>query len=234
MESKQPHAGVTKRLKHRQAGHDPADPPAINPADAQPVWRVVVLTSLLWLALGGVALFFWRKPQPATFEIAPPPATHTPSTAAPSEPPALAVAVSGAVARPGVYRLPADAQVLDAIDAAGGLQRDADRDALDMGRALHDGELIAVATRAGQAAATAQPATRGAGVDDPAGSRIDLNTATAQELEALPAIGPVTAQAIVDYRADHGPFRSVQDLLEVKGIGEATLDRIKDLVEVGE
>ncbi len=197
----------------------------------------VLLTSLAWLILAGGAALAWRRPQPVAFQVQPPPATATP---APTPTPApIRVDVAGAVQQPGVYELPAGARVSDALDAAGGLAANADGETLNLASLLQDGEkLVAPTARPASAAATSaapDPASaRSGGIDLSGASLININTASAQELEALPAIGPVTARAIVDFRTANGPFRSVEEIVKVKGIGDATLAKIKPLITVGE
>lgn len=161
------------------------------------------------------------------------------------------VHVVGAVGAPGVVDLPASSRVSDAVEAAGGAQADADIDALNLARVLVDGEQIRVprigeepgpATGAGGGTAggadTGGPAAGGGsgGAADPhaaGGGLIDLNAADAAQLETLPGIGPVTAQSIIDHREAIGRFGSVDELLDVTGIGDATLARIRESVTVG-
>jgi len=197
----------------------------------------VLLTSLAWLIVAGGAALAWRRPQPVAFAIQPPPAAATPAHTATPAP--IQVEVAGAVLRPGVYELPAGARVADALDTAGGLVPNADAEALSLARPLQDGEkLVAPTARPTSAAASSAPepavAVRSGDIELGGLSLLDINTASAQELEALPAIGPVTAQAIVDYRTANGPFRSVEEITKVKGIGPATLEKIKLLITVGE
>lgn len=142
--------------------------------------------------------------------------------ATPSAPP-LVVHVSGLVASPGVYDLPAGSRVRDAIQAAGGPLEEADVDSLNLAALLADGEKIYLPKK-GEAA----PATAGA---EPAG-KVNLNTATAAQLEALPGVGPVLAQRILDYRQRKGRFSSVRQLLEVEGIGDKKFASLKDHVTV--
>lgn len=151
-----------------------------------------------------------------------------------SRPSALAtvtVHVVGAVRRPGVYRLPGGSRALDAVTAAGGLLGNADQAAVNLARVVADGEQIAVPV---QGAGQASGAGGGAGAAPGApGGKVDLNTATAEQLDALPGVGPATAAKIVADRTANGPFRSVEDLLRVPGIGPKKLDSLKDLVTVG-
>lgn len=130
------------------------------------------------------------------------------------------VHVSGAVARPGLYRLAEGARVVDAIAAAGGFADDADPSAVNLARLVGDGEQLHV----GAAGETVSP---GAG-----DGRIDLNGADAAALEALPGIGPALAARIIAWREEHGRFTSVDDLLAVAGIGEKVLAALRDQVRV--
>jgi competence protein ComEA len=140
----------------------------------------------------------------------------------------VAVHVAGRVRRPGLVRLPAGSRVQDAVRAAGGTTPGADLDAVNLARKLVDGEQVRIPAR-GQAA----PAAPLAGAPDgqPAGP-LDLNTATAEQLDTLPGVGEVTAGRIVAYRTAH-PFTSVDELLEVPGIGQRRFEQLKDLVTVG-
>lgn len=136
--------------------------------------------------------------------------------------------VAGAVVRPGLYRLGGAPRVADALDAAGGPAPDADLDAVNLAATVADGERVYV-PRKGE---VPPPLTGGvASVARPSGP-LDLNTATAEELEALPGIGPATASAILAYRQEHGRFRTVDELLEVRGIGEARLAELRSMVRV--
>ena len=136
---------------------------------------------------------------------------------------------AGAVVHPGVYELRAGARVTDLIDAAGGPTPDADVDRLNLAAPVTDGERVYV-PRIGEAMPTVA-GTGGAAAGEVAGP-LDLNTATLEQLDELPGIGPATAKAILDEREKRGGFRSVDDLLDVRGIGPAKLDAIRDLVRV--
>ncbi|HYN92893.1 MAG TPA: ComEA family DNA-binding protein, partial [Pilimelia sp.] len=144
----------------------------------------------------------------------------------------LVVAVTGKVHRPGLVRLPPGARVADAVEAAGGLRAGADVQFLNLARKVSDGELIAVGVTPPPGVALpggAAPAARTAG--GPPG-KVNLNTATLAELDALPGVGPVLAQRILDHRARDGAYRAVSDLREVDGIGEARFEQLRDLVTV--
>lgn len=151
-------------------------------------------------------------------------------TGAPAE---LTVHVTGAVATPGVLTLPAGARVADAVRAAGGLTADADPGGLNLARPVSDGEqiVVPVVVLPGTGGPGAAPAEVGGATT--ADGRIDLNRATATELEELPGVGPVLAGRIVAYRDEHGPFTEVGQLREVSGIGERTFQSLAELVAVG-
>jgi competence protein ComEA len=148
----------------------------------------------------------------------------------------VVVHVAGAVVTPGVQRLPAGARVVDALEAAGGAAPDADLARINLAAPLVDGQQVYVLRRGEETPpavpGAGAPAAGPAGEATGAGGLVDVNTADAAALEALPGIGPATAQAIIDHRERHGPFRSVDDLLDVRGIGEAKLAQIRDLVTV--
>lgn len=188
--------------------------------------------SLIWLAVLGGVLFITRRPSGEPIEIIPPPTPAATAPIASPTPGPLRVDVAGAVNAPGVYTVPHGSLVADAIAAAGGPAADADLDRINKAVALYDGAQVYV-PRVAQPIPTPlvlftpTPATRSAQVPM-AGKLINLNTATLEELDTLPGIGPSTAQRIIEGR----PYATVEDLLRVKGIGQATFDKIKDLVTV--
>ncbi len=161
------------------------------------------------------------------------------------KPPEIVVHVAGAVVSPGVYHLPPSARVIDAIEKGGGATADADIHRLNLAQKIRDGQQIYVPfipeTTDSTADApvvdprirsvpTPQSATRVLpSMDSPL---IDLNTATSEQLQTLPRIGPATAKRIIEYRETSGRFSSVEDLANVKGIGQKTLERIRHLVVV--
>jgi len=140
----------------------------------------------------------------------------------------VAVHVAGRVRHPGVVELPSGSRVADAIAAAGGVTAGADLDAVNLARKLVDGEQIRVAARGER---PAPPAAPGPGATVP-GALVDLNAASAEQLDALPGVGEVTASRIIAYREAH-PFRSVEELRQVDGIGDRRFTQLKDLVTVG-
>lgn len=140
----------------------------------------------------------------------------------------VVVDVAGKVRRPGIVVLEPGSRVVDALERAGGARRGVDLAGLNLARVLVDGEQVLVGVPAPVGAA--QPAVPGGGTG--AGGLLNLNTATSEQLQELPGVGPVTAEAILAFRTDHGPFTSVQELLDVKGIGEATLGELAPHVTV--
>jgi competence protein ComEA len=140
----------------------------------------------------------------------------------------VVVDVAGRVRRPGIVELPAGSRVVDALRAAGGARHGVDTSTLNLARLLVDGEQIVVGLDVPASSAVASPMPTAAG---PVAS-VNLNTATLEQLDTLPGIGPVTAQAILDWRTENGSFTSVDELLEVSGIGDATLADIEAYVYV--
>ena len=137
----------------------------------------------------------------------------------------------GQVARPGVVTVPAGARVQDVVGAAGGLLSSADLTRVNLARHVQDGEQIVV-PRPGQEVTTAPgPAPSASGASASAGP-VDLNAADATALDTLPGVGPVLAARIVAYRESNGPFRSVDQLDEVSGIGDKLMEQLRPLVRV--
>jgi competence protein ComEA len=148
----------------------------------------------------------------------------------------VVVHVAGAVARPGVLRVPAGGRVIDAVDAAGGLTLDADAARVNLAAKLSDGQRVFV-PRAGEAppaevGSAAAGASGSGGSSGDSGAPVDLNTADARELESLPGVGPATAAAIIEHRTQRGPFRSVDDLRSVRGIGDAKFAQLRSRITV--
>jgi competence protein ComEA len=191
----------------------------------------LALLVVLGAVVAGVAL--WSRGAPTT--VAPP--ARPPARSSPGGPPGgggpasgqtTLVHVAGAVRRPGLYKMASNARVADAVQAAGGPTRRADLDALNLAEPLVDGTKVEVLRR-GEVAppgAGATPALEGAA---PA-ALIPLNSADQAALESIPEVGPVTALAILEYRAGIGAFSSIDQLLEVTGIGPATLEAIRPYV----
>ncbi len=176
-----------------------------------------------------------------------PAATPAPAPGAPAGP--LVVSVVGKVARPGLVRVPDGARVADAVDAAGGALPGVDLSVLNLARRLGDGEQVAIGVRpapdaqptgapAGDGAASGGTASGGAAAGGTAsdgaatGAKVNLNQATAEQLDALPGVGPVTARKILDWRTRNGRFSRVEQLREVDGIGERKFARLREAVTV--
>lgn len=151
------------------------------------------------------------------------------ATPAPS---AVFVHVVGHVKEPGIYRLGAGARVFDAIAAAGGATEDADQSALNLAQPVSDGEQVLVPAVGEAPAPGASSRAPHGGASAAAGGKINLNSATVEELDTLPRVGPAIAQRIIDYRQQHGRFTSVDQLGDVSGIGDAMLAALRDRVTV--
>ncbi|MGV9994051.1 helix-hairpin-helix domain-containing protein [Streptomyces sp. NPDC003374] len=206
---------------------------------------VLALTAVLVLAVALAVQHFWTGrtqpvPAPDVVRAAAPqpggPGGRGTAPGAPATGPQIVVDVSGKVRRPGIHRLAAGARVADALRAAGGVRPGTRTDGLNRARFLVDGEQIVVGgppAAAGGAgttgAGTTSAGTAGGGVPGPT-APVSLNTATAEQLETLPGVGPVLARHIVDYRTRHGGFRSVDELRQVNGIGDRRFADLRDLV----
>ncbi len=185
------------------------------------------LKSILYLASGilfglFVAALVWvvaRSPSGEAVILRPPP----------TEKPVI-VYITGAVPRPGVYALPKNARVQDAISAAGGFLAEADKSQINLAAILDDGQKIDIPYLEGASPVLVTPLPD---VVTSTTELIDINTASATELDTLPGIGPTTAQKIIDYREQNGPFLNTEDIINVSGIGPGTYERIKDLITVG-
>jgi competence protein ComEA len=209
------------------------------------VARLVASAVSVVIVVGG-AVWLLRAPAPATEATIPltrgsspaitlPPPSTVVATSPATAPAALVVHVAGRVASPGVYQLSRPARVIDAVTAAGGPIADADLDGLNLAAELADGQRVYV-PRSGEVDPAAVPsggpaAPAGSTATAPAGP-VNVNTASAAELESLPGVGPATASAIVDDRTRNGPFASVDDLERVPGIGPAKLAALRQQVTV--
>lgn len=228
-----------RRLAQLAASFDAELPPPEDDAHA-PRRRIEVphVRALATVAVAASVLLVWwllaGRPHssdpvaPLAFaSSAAPEASGVPSAA-----PELIVDVVGKVNQPGIVTVPKGSRVFEAIEAAGGLKGRVDVTGINMARELSDGEQVLVGID--PVAAPGAEAVPGAGAAGgmPAVGKINLNTATIEQLDTLPGVGPVTAQAILGWRQTNGRFGAVEDLLDVKGIGEATLAELKDLVVV--
>jgi competence protein ComEA len=182
-------------------------------------WWGILLGVVSGILAAGVLLVLVNRPPGEAVRLLPPPT-----------PQPIVVHVTGAVSKPGVYSLPAGARVEAALQAAGGVSADADLEMLNLAAAIHDGEQIWVPK---QTEDPANPAASGTLPDksSPAGL-VNINSASQIELESLPGIGPVLAEAILEYRRVHGPFKDAAAIQDVPGIGPGVYEQIKDLITV--
>ena len=224
-----------RRLAQLAASFDAELPPADEP-EQERVRRTLELPHakvFATIALAASVLLVWwlLSGRPKTTEPAAPLAFGTstaPAGTAKAPEAELIIDVVGKVRRPGIVTVPKGSRVYQAIEAAGGLKGRVDTASLNMARVLDDGEQLLVGIEPVAAPAASGGGTSGA----PVGGKVNLNTATAEQLDTLPGVGPVTAQAILAWREENGRFGSVEDLLDVKGIGDATLAELRDLVVV--
>jgi competence protein ComEA len=182
--------------------------------------RRVLAAALLALVLVVVAWRHTGSGSPAPLRVAP----VLPARATPAAARLLVVDVVGAVRRPGLVRLPEGSRVADAIARAGGLRRGAGRAGVNFAAPVSDGQQVVVPQQG-----TAVAAAGGAGTSPSAGP-VSLSSATAEQLDGLPGVGPVTAEKIVAYREQHGAFRSVDELDAISGIGPARIADLRGLV----
>ena len=184
--------------------------------------RLALFAVLALATVAGLAAFYVRLPRPEPVVVALTPA----ATAAPGAR-HVVVYVSGAVRGAGVYTLREGDRVTQAVDMAGGFAPEADQARINLAAPLRDGQQVHVPALGERTAS----ATATGAAERPAGP-ININTATAEELTALPGIGDSYARAIVDYRTRNGPFQRPEDIVKVRGIGPQTYQRLKDLITV--
>jgi len=199
--------------------------------------ELVGMAVVAFLIVAGAVFWYMRSlPRPVTIQASgggPGPAVAAaPSSPSPS-PAVIVVDVAGWVRHPGVYEFTQGDRVIDAIERAGGGRRGADLTSINLAALLTDGEQIVVWRRgAGSGVVPGRSSIVGSGPGQGTEAIVNLNTATLDELESLPGIGPALGQRIIDYRDQHGPFRSVDELLNVSGIGEKRLADLRPRVTV--
>ncbi len=192
------------------------------------------IAQVAFLSIGGIILLaviyvILKRPEPAT-----PPLVITLQPRPTAEPPTptsatIDVYVSGAVNKPDVYTLPLNSNVKEAITAAGGATADADLDRINLATELAD-QMQVYVPRKGEAEPPAPP---DGSAPDTTTAKININTASAEELDKLPGIGPTTAKAIIDYRTKNGPFKTIDAIKDVPRIGDSLFEKIKDQITVG-
>ena len=198
-------------------------------------WRPFLFGLSIGLLSVPLILILNRRQTGVPIQLVPPPPTLTPVP--------LRVHVTGAVRAPGVYEMPPGSILQDAINAAGGLTESASTDRLNLAELLEDGQQITITERQptlpptstsapGQPTSTPDPAQPTATVQAATGGLVNLNTATQAELETLPRIGPSIAQRIIEYRTANGPFKAIEEIKNVSGIGDATFEAIAPFITV--
>jgi competence protein ComEA len=188
----------------------------------------VILCSVVGLIIGGVIGYFSPHPQSGASAIVISTPLPDPTSLPAPTPAPIRVHVSGAVHQPDVYELPAGSIVKDAVEVAGGPIDSADLDGVNLAVELRDQQQVYI-PRQGETVPMSPALSSGGAVIGP----VNINTATAAELETLSGIGPKTAKTIVEYREANGPFETIEDIMNVPGIGEGTFEKIKDGITVG-
>ena len=191
------------------------------------VLNIVLAAAIVACVVGAGVLIMRDARSSGGIEITLPP--PTPVLAEPESIAQIQVYVSGEVVRPGVYRLDSEHRVADALNAAGGPTSDADLDRINLALRLSDEQQVHIPAIGSSNSATVGIAGQSRSATP---GKVDLNTATANELESLPGIGGVRAAAIVEHRNTHGPFERIDDLVDVTGIGDGILGSIRHLIEV--
>ena len=185
-------------------------------------FRGYIITSLVWVIILGLYVAYDRWPRPETIVI------ETPSAVPSATVGLIVIHVSGAVRNPGVYQLAPDARSQQAIEAAGGLLPDANPDGLNLAEHLADGQQVYV-PRIGETPPQPTASPKGTRAATPsAGILVDLNTATVEQLEALPCFGSTLAERIVAYRQANGPFRSLEEIDQIEGVGPACIEKVRN------
>lgn len=186
----------------------------------------IIIGILVGLLFAGGIYASTREPRGERVELRPAPT-----------PEPLRVHVAGAVVRPGVYNLDDGSRVADAVEAAGGFVVEADQNALNLAAFLEDGERLDIPFVSGFVPDEEQGfvvVTEGTPSPLAGDDLVNINTASIEELDTLPGIGETTAIRIIDYRTLNGPFATIEDIINVSGIGTATFEEIKDLITVGD
>jgi competence protein ComEA len=182
-------------------------------------WWAVAFAIIGSLLAAGLLFLTVQQPRGRPVTLRPPPTTAP-----------IMVHVTGAVLSPGLYSLPVGSRVMQAIEAAGGLASGANPESINLANLLEDGQQVYIP--ASSEGAPERSSEIPIVDSESPGDRVDINTASQQELETLPEIGAVIAQAIIDYRLAQGNFASIEDIQNVDGIGPAIYDRIKTMITV--
>jgi competence protein ComEA len=205
-----------------QANHDAKLKSFLDAASSLTKLQKAVIVLLIVTLCAGAALAYIRS-RPRAVEVS----GGAVSASGGDRQKVLTIHVAGAVQRPGLYKLDEGTRVADALQRAGGAAPDALLDDLNLASRLTDGQKVLVPR-----AVTAAPAAGTAATPAPGSRLINLNTASAEEIDGLPGVGHALAGRIVDYRKKNGPFSSVDDLDNIEGIGPKKLENFKDLVTI--
>lgn len=198
------------------------------------VQKLPIGTAFVFLAIGSVGSMAintwinWNDPAPIYFEPAPPTPTPMPT----STPEPVTIFINGQVEQPGIYTLPYDSMVQDALNAAGGFTAEAFEDVVNLAQPLTDGMQVYIPAKDDSAVVaipliSTPPMTS---KDELSSGLINLNSASKAELETLPGVGPSTAQKILDHREDNGPFTTIEAVMDVAGIGPAKFEQMAEFI----
>ncbi len=200
-------------------------------------WRTLIIGILIGLLVGGLIYLISRPPsgEPIILKQAPTATKTSPPKATPTPQPIM-VQINGEIAAPGVYPLDQDARLSDLIELAGGLTENADEKRVNQASVLQDGDYFYIPRIDEEVPETARNAFLDIFIDqNPSYDYpLDLNSATQDALETLPGIGPTKAASIINYRDQNGPFVSIEELMNVEGIGPETFTSLKDLITIGQ
>ena len=188
-------------------------------------WQSILLGIFVGLIFSAAILLISSKPTGNTIQLNPVP-TQGP----------IKVYIIGAVKNPGVYLLPRRSRVDDVVQAAGGLDLSADKTALNLAAQVSDGEKLIISSKQNNPSDPSSPAMpSGQAIQSPSKENpLNINTASLEQLDSLPGIGPTRAEDIITYRQSNGPFTSIEAIKEVPGIGQTTFNSIKDFITVGD
>lgn len=214
----------SEKEKEASQGHWLEGKP-INEALAR--YRYVLFLILGVALVGAVGYGLMHRPPPLVLKVLPPEPTPLPTPTLTPAP--VRLHIVGPVRTPGVYTLPPGASVADAIQAAGGPTEDADLERLNLAVEVQDQDQIVVPRRFAVPTRGTQSAPK-----EPSSGLVNINTADSETLQTLPGIGPVLAGRIIDHRNEHGRFTTIEELIYVKGIGDATMEKLRPLITIGQ
>lgn len=200
-------------------------------------WRTLIIGILIGLLVGGLIFLISKPPTGEPIVLKPAPTSTKTSEPRPTPTPQpIFVQINGEIAAPGIYALDQDARLSNLIELAGGLTENADEKRVNQASLLQDGDYFYIPRNGEDVPETARNAFLDIFIDqNPSYDYpLDLNSATQDALESLPGIGPTKASSIINYREQNGPFLSIEELMNVEGIGQETFANLKDLITVGQ